>query len=76
MVSSVTFSPDDKYIASNSQDNTAKIFDSKTGYEVQVLKKHTAYVNKVCFSKNGKFLATCSFDRTIKIWTKIKYDLN
>ena len=66
---SVTFSPDDLYIASSSEDMTIKVFCRKTGIEKQVLLGHGDIVKKVIFSPNGKFLATCSADKTIKIWT-------
>ena len=73
-VQTVAFSSKDEYIASGSYDFTVKIWDTKTGKEMQVLYGHSAWVRKVCFSKNGEFLASGSSDKTIKIWTKIKND--
>src|SRR5262249_51630473 len=67
-VMSVAFSPDGQRLASASQDQTAKIWDSATGEELLTLKGHAGPVNGVAFSPDGQRLASGSVDRTVRIW--------
>jgi len=63
----VTLSTDGKYIATASEDNTARVWDAKTGREVIKL-SHEDAVWAVAFSADGKFLATASEDKTARVW--------
>ncbi|MBP7283008.1 MAG: hypothetical protein KBA66_15600 [Leptospiraceae bacterium] len=67
-VRSVSFSPDGKYLASGSDDNTIKIWDLENAKEMKSLTGHSSYVTSVSFSPDGKYLASGSYDKTIKIW--------
>jgi WD40 repeat protein/serine/threonine protein kinase len=67
-VSSVSFSPDDKRLATASFDKTAKVWDARTGHELLTLKGHTAFVTSVSFSADSQRLATASWDQTAKVW--------
>ena len=65
----------DKRIASSSQDNTIKIFDSNNNYKCDItITGHRDYVTSITELENGK-IASCSWDKTIKIWliTKNSY---
>jgi dipeptidyl aminopeptidase/acylaminoacyl peptidase len=67
-VSSVSYSPDGKTLASGSSDHTVKLWDVKTGNELATLKGHTNAVHSVAYSPDGKTLASGSSDHTIKLW--------
>jgi eukaryotic-like serine/threonine-protein kinase len=67
-VYSVAFSPDSKRLASASDDQAVKIWDSATGKELCSLKGHAGPVYSVAFSPDGKRLASASADQTVKIW--------
>ena len=67
-VTSVTFSPDGKLLASGAGDDVVKLWDVATGECIRTLKGHTYNVNSVAFSPDGKLLASGSADNTVKLW--------
>jgi hypothetical protein len=67
-VSSITFSPDGKKLASGSWDRTVKLWDVATGQELATLEGHKARITSIAFSPDGKKLASGSWDRTVKLW--------
>jgi WD40 repeat protein/predicted Ser/Thr protein kinase len=67
-VNSVSFSPDGKFLASGSSDETVKVWAVGSWQEVATLRGHGNYVNSVSFSPDGKFLASGSLDATVKVW--------
>jgi len=66
-VSSVTFSPDGKTLASASFDRTVKLWDVATGKERATFQGHTEEVRDVAFSPDGKTLATANLNKTVKL---------
>ncbi len=66
-VTAVSFSPDDKLIATVSEDKTVKIW-SIDGENIQTLPEDRKTITSVSFSADGRFLATASKDTTVKIW--------
>ena len=65
---SVVFSADGKRLASASDDQTVKVWDTTSGLETLTLKGHTSSVLSVAFSPDGKWLASGSSDTTVKVW--------
>ncbi|HLP89165.1 MAG TPA: hypothetical protein VK184_11325 [Nostocaceae cyanobacterium] len=67
-ITSLSFSPDNKILASASGDKTVKIWDVATGKELHTLRGHEKWVYSVNFSPNNQILASGSDDHTIKLW--------
>ena len=72
-VSSAGFSPDGSRIVTASYDNTAKVWDARSGAEVLTLKGHTSgvfsnAVRSAGFSPDGTRIVTAGHDGTAKVW--------
>ncbi|KAL2835372.1 putative wd40 protein [Aspergillus pseudoustus] len=67
-VQSVAFSRDGQLLASGSDDETIKLWDSATGTLKHTLEGHSNLVRSVAFSRDGQLLASGSDDETIKLW--------
>ena len=68
IVSSIAWSPDGKILASNSVDDTIRLWDPRSGAFLQELTGHTDSIYSVAWSPDGKMLASGSVDDTIRLW--------
>jgi WD40 repeat protein len=66
-VHAVAFSPDGTLVATGSEDNTARVFEARTGREVSRL-AHQAGVHGVAFSPDGTLVATHSADNPARVF--------
>lgn len=67
-VQSIAYSPDGKWIASGSDDQTIKIWDAAQGTLVKTLKGNSGFVRSISFSGDGSTLAGASTDGMINIY--------
>ena len=54
-------------------DNTARVWDAKTGKPVTEQLKHEEGVNSAVFSPDGKYIVTASRDNTARVWEFIPF---
>lgn len=67
-VHAVAFSPNEKIVATGSQDETVRLWDVATGYELRTLRGHTSYVSAVAFSPDGKLVCAGGREGELKVW--------
>nr|VWO96508.1 Transcriptional repressor TUP1 [Ganoderma boninense] len=67
MINSATFSPDGRFVASASSDNTVRLWRRSDGTNVKTFNEHNDKVTLAAFSPNGAMLASGSDDGTVRI---------
>jgi GTPase SAR1 family protein len=65
----VSFGPQGGTLASESYDNTVKLWETRSGKLLRTLEGHTTIVDVVAFSPDGRLLASKSADHTIRLWS-------
>lgn len=64
----ISWSPDSRFIAAGSTDNSIRIFDCQSGEKTLDWKGHGHYVQGISWDPRGEFLATQSADRSLRIY--------
>jgi dipeptidyl aminopeptidase/acylaminoacyl peptidase len=67
-VNSAAFSPDGARVVTASDDNTARLWDGKSGAALAALAGHQSGVNSGAFSPDGTQIVTASDDNTARLW--------
>jgi len=68
-LTSASYSPDGKYIATACTDKSIRMWDAETCSQVgNPLIGHTDKVNSALFSPDGKLIVTASEDGTVRVW--------
>ncbi len=67
-INRIAWSPDGRYLASPSDDNTIRIWDVSEGKCISILEGHISRVNSVAWSPNGNSLVSGSDDNKLYIW--------
>jgi len=62
------FSPDGKFLASSSIDQTVKIWDLDSSKVIMSLEGHTNTVSAVVYSTDGSLIISASMNGEIKVW--------
>jgi len=68
-VYSLTFSPENKFLLSSSEDSTVRLWSMETKTNLVCYKGHNYPVWDVDFSPLGYYFASASHDRTARIWS-------
>lgn len=68
LVNHVSFSPDGRYVASASFDNSIKLWDGRDGKFIATFRGHVAPVYQTAWSSDCRLLVSCSKDTTLKVW--------
>jgi centriolar protein POC1 len=72
-ITSLSFHPETKQLASGSLDATVMVWNFKPTLRAFRFVGHKGPVNSVSFSRDGALLASTSKDRTVRIWTDSVY---
>jgi WD40 repeat protein len=68
-VTSLSWSPDSRYLASGANNDTVvHVWDVSTGIEVYALRGHDGWIRNVAFSPDGTKLASGATDLEIRLW--------
>jgi WD40 repeat protein len=71
-VGAIAFNTDGTLLATGSDDQTVRIWDTATGKELHTLKADERLrVEAVAFSPDGKLLASAGWDATVRLWDPV-----
>ena len=62
------YSPDGTRIVTAATDNTARIWDARTGAQLVVLTGHLNYVRTAVYSSDGSRILTAAMDKSARLW--------
>ena len=67
-INRIAWSPDGRFLATPSDDQTIRIWEIETGACIRTLEGHNEAVNSVAWSPDGRTLASGSTDTTVRVW--------
>jgi eukaryotic-like serine/threonine-protein kinase len=67
-VNDAQYSSDGKYLATASQDGTARLWEAATGKVIHVLEGHSSWVRCARFSGDGRRIITADEREVVKLW--------
>jgi eukaryotic-like serine/threonine-protein kinase len=67
-ITAAEFSPDGARILTASRDQTARLWEARSGRPLLAPMRHAAAIVSARFSKDGKRIVTASTDRTARVW--------
>jgi WD40 repeat protein len=67
-ITDAAFSPDGGRIVTASPRKTPRLWDTRTGKQLAVLRGHDDLVGEVAFSPDGSLVVTASQDKTAQVW--------
>lgn len=73
-ISSITFSPNRKILASASGDKTIRLWGGYTGDLKRTLNGHSDSVLSIAITPNGELIASGSADKTIRVWSLNRFE--
>ena len=68
VITSATFSPNGKTIATSSHDKTIRLWNIDNGDALYIYKGHSSTVSDVMFSPDSKFIISTSIDNEARLW--------
>src|SRR6202035_3108006 len=68
IVTSIAFSTDDKYLASDGADGTVRVWETASEEEVKKFNLMDQALSAVAFTPNGKYVLAATSDQNIYLW--------
>jgi WD40 repeat protein len=65
----IKWSPDNLRLASTGDDGTARVWDAKTGKQIDSYTGHSGWVQALAWSPDGKRIASGGLDMTVAVWS-------
>ncbi len=68
LLSACAFSPDGQFVLTAAYDNSARLWDARSGEELRCFEGHTGGLTSCAFSPDGRFVLTAADDNSARLW--------